>query len=93
MVNIISAKEAYNESKYRKEADEILKEIIVKIKETCERGWFETTINIDSRIEKGVIDLVINDLKEKGYKAVFEKDTIAACEHYWDYITVNWNLS
>lgn len=93
MVDIISAKGAYNESKYRKRADEILKAIAIKIKETCEQGRFEMTINIDSRTEKDVIDLVINDLKEKGYEAVFTKDTGAACEHYWDYITVNWDLS
>ena len=91
MVDIISAEEAFNESKYRKRADEILTEIAMKIEETCEQGRFEMTINVDSRTEKGAIDLVINDLKEKGYEAVFTKDTGAAIEHYWDYITVNWH--
>ena len=93
MVDIMSAKEAFNESKYRKRADEILTAITMEIKETCEQGRFEVTINIDSRTEEGAINLVIKDLKEKGYKAVFTKDTAAVCEHYWDYITVNWNLS
>jgi len=93
MVDIISAKEAFNESKYRKRADEILTAIVMKIKGACEQGHFKVTINIDSRTEEGAIDLVINDLKEKGYEAVFKKDTAAACEHYWDYIDVNWNLS
>ena len=92
MVDIMSAQEAFNESKYRKRADEILKEIVLEIKRTCEQGRFEKTFNINSNTEKGVIDLVINDLKEKGYKAVFTKDTGAAIEHYWDYITVNWDL-
>ena len=93
MVDIISAREAYNESKYRKEADEILKDIIFGIKTACEQGRFEIITSIDSRTEKGVIDLVINDLKEKGYEAVFKKDTATVCEHYWDHITINWNLS
>ncbi len=92
MVDIISAREAYNESKYRKRANEILDAIIIKIKETCEQGRFEVSVNIDSRTEKGAIDLVINDLKEKGYKAVFEKENTAPCEHYWDYIIINWDL-
>ena len=93
MVNIISAQEAFNESKYRKRADEILTAIVMKIKEACEQGRFEVTVSVDSRTEKGAIDLVINDLKEKGYKAVFEKDTGAPIEHYWDYIEINWDLS
>ena len=92
MIDIISAQEAFNESKYRKRADEILTAITIKIKESCEQGRFVTTVNVDSRTEKGAIDLVIHDLKEKGYKAVFTKDTAAACEHYWDYIKVDWNL-
>ena len=93
MVDIISAKCAFNESKYRKRADEILTALVIKIKEACTQGRFEVTMSIDSRTEKGAIDLVINDLKEEGYKATFKKDTAAACEHYWDYIKVDWNLS
>lgn len=84
IIDIISAKEAYNESKYRKKANEILEEITIKIKEACEQGLF--TIYIDFRVEKGIINLIINDLKEKGYKVN------CINEDYWYYITINWNL-
>lgn len=92
MVDIISAREAFNESKYRKEADEILTTLVSKIKEACNNGKFYVSMSIDARTKKGAIDLAIDDLKKKGYKAAFIEDT-AEIEHYWDYIDINWNLS
>ena len=92
MVDIISAREAYNESKYRKEADEILKQIAIAIEEACNFGKFQAIMSVNARTEKGAIDLVIKTLKEKGYDAVFTEDTDAApYEHYWNDITVDWH--
>ena len=88
MVDIISARKAFNESKYRKETDIILKKIDTQIKEACEQGYFDITTKISRRTEKYIINSVIYYLEEKGYKIVF-KENIPDC---WNYITVNWNL-
>lgn len=93
MVEIISAKAAFNEAKYRKAADEILVKVEEEILKTCNAGRFNTEVNVDSRIEKGSIDLVLNDLIALGYKAEFKIDTAAACEHYWDKLIISWNFN
>lgn len=68
MINMMSAKEAFNESKYRKDADKFLKEIAGKIKSACEQGEFEVTIKIPTEIRDVAADLAMKDLREKGYR-------------------------
>jgi hypothetical protein len=86
MIDIISAEQAFNESKYRKDADRILKEAANGIKMAYEQGSFAVTISINSTIEKGAINLAINNLKEKGYKVSFEKKLLGI------YLNIDWSL-
>lgn len=83
---LLSAEEAYNESKYRKEVDKILKIAANAIRVACEQGCFATSVSVESSTEKEVIDLVITKLKDKGYRASFEKKLLRTS------ICIDWSL-
>ena len=91
-VELMTAEMAFNEATYRNEANEILRNIKESIQEACDRGFYKIEMNVNQKTPKGVIDLVLEELTNKGYDAKFYLDTLAACEHYWDRIIIDWNV-
>lgn len=90
MVDLITAQNAYHESKYRTEANVILTNAAKAIVSACNNGRFSTTINVDSRTNKNAVDMAITDLVNKGYVVNFTKDTTPL--NYWDTIKIDWNI-
>ena len=88
-IELITAQEAFNETTYRKEANDILKVANTSILTAIGKGRYETVIDIDARITKGAVDLALADLKNKGYKATFHPND-SSYEHYWDKIEIDW---
>lgn len=88
-IELITAKEAFNETKYRTEANNILKIASTSIFAAIGKGRYEAVIDVDARIAKGAVDLALTDLRNKGYKATFHLDNNSH-EHYWDKIEIDW---
>lgn len=88
-IELITAKEAFNETSYRNEANNILKVASASILAAINVGRYKTVIDVDARIKKGAVDLALADLKNKGYKATFHLDK-SPYEHYWDKIEIDW---
>ena len=88
-IELMTAKEAFNETTYRNEANNILKIASTSILAAIGKGRYETIIDVDARIAKGAINLALTDLRNKGYKVTFHLND-SSYEHYWDKIEIDW---
>lgn len=99
MTNIMYAKEAHKESRYRKSVNEILAELSTSMKNAIRDGRYNTSVHISLNTPVKVREMLTEELKKKGYTVRItnnEKENEKMGSHsvdqgyYFDSITISW---